>query len=94
MRGGKRETTKMTTQNDNITNHSDQPDGFQQDIDEEDVALRRDVAFGQKDLVVTAFHQVLLHRDGMLQVDVALDLVHGKKLQLSVKFRQSVIGGG
>lgn len=35
------------------------PDGVKQDVDEESVALGRNVAFGQEYLVVAALHQVL-----------------------------------
>lgn len=35
------------------------PNGIQQDINEEGVALRRDVAFCQEDFVVAALHQIL-----------------------------------
>ena len=35
------------------------PDSVKQDIDEESVALGRNVAFGQEYLVVAALHQVL-----------------------------------
>lgn len=35
------------------------PDSVKQDIDEEGIALSRDVAFGQEHLVVAALHQVL-----------------------------------
>ena len=35
------------------------PDSVKQDVDEESVALGRNVAFGQEYLVVAALHQVL-----------------------------------
>ena len=35
------------------------PDSVKQDVNEEGIALSRDVAFGQEHLVVAALHQVL-----------------------------------
>lgn len=40
----------------------DSPDGVKQNVDEESVALCRDVPFGQKHFVVAPFHQVLKHK--------------------------------
>lgn len=35
------------------------PNGIKKNVNEEGVALSRDVSFSKEDLVVTAFHQIL-----------------------------------
>ena len=63
----------------------DLPNGAHQNVHEEEVLLGGNVGASVPDLVITSLHETLFQADGMLDINVALDLVRFNQFQLRVE---------
>ena len=70
----------------------DLPNGAHQNVHEEEVLLGGNVGASVPDLVVTSLHETLLQADGVLDVNVALDLVRFNQFQLRVEVGDPALG--